>query len=397
MQALRGGVDLERLRADQVLLDEVQLGLRDPPVDPRLEQLELEGDARRGVGRRGEGPHGEGLALPVDGQAGVGAVGPAALRADGLHEARGERPAEDGVGHAERDVVLVVRRGAEGADDDLRLRPLGLVHDDEAAPLDWRWRGDGIRDARARRELREEPRRERAGLLHRHVTREPEDGVRADEVLRVERTNVGFTDRLHRRKRPVRAPPVRVAGEERLAEEALRERPVVVARFEDLGGRLALEARQLVERKLGGPEETRDEIDERLDVPPDDLRVDRQRRRRQIDRHLPAEPVDRVLDRVRLHPGAPAAEHPPDDPREPLLALRIEGRPRAKCDDDRDERERVRLLDEEDRAAIELRPRGLVLRRLRRRAHWAASSVSSASPSPSSGITRTIVRAPWVR
>jgi len=160
----------------------------------------------------------------------------------------------------------------------------------------------------------------------------------------------------------------------------------------------ALEAGELVRRELRRREQAREEVDERLDVPPDDLRIDGEGRRREVDRQLSTEPVDRVLDRVGLHPRATAAEHPPSDPRDPFFADRVERRPAAEGDHDRHERQRVGLLDEEHASTVQLHARSLLLRGLRRGAHWAASFVAPSAPSPpsSSGITRTIVRPSWV-
>ena len=135
VQSLRRSVNLEGLGADQVLLDEVELLLGDAAVHPGLEQLELEGDAGGRVGCRRERPHRERLPLPIECQPRVSAVRPTALRANRLHQARGERPAEDRVRHAESDVVVVVWPRAQAADEDLGLRPIGLVDEDEVPPL----------------------------------------------------------------------------------------------------------------------------------------------------------------------------------------------------------------------------------------------------------------------
>ena len=109
VEALRRSVDLERLRTDQVLPNELGLLWRHPTFHPRLQQFELEGGARGRVARGGERPHREGLTLAIDREPGARAVGPSSFRADRPHEARGERAAEDRVCHAESDVIVVVR------------------------------------------------------------------------------------------------------------------------------------------------------------------------------------------------------------------------------------------------------------------------------------------------
>ena len=121
------------MRTDEVAFGEGELARADAFLAPGLEQLELEGDARRGVFGGGERPHAERVALLVVREARVRAVRPTALGANGAHHARREGAAEDGGGDVQGDVIVVARMAAHFAEEDLRLRPLGFVDEDEPA------------------------------------------------------------------------------------------------------------------------------------------------------------------------------------------------------------------------------------------------------------------------
>ena len=155
--------------------------------------------------------------LPVDPRARARAVRPPALGADLLHQPRREGPAEDGVRDDERHVVVVIGRRPERPDEDLRLRSLRLVHDEEAAAGAHRRLRDRLGGARARRQGGHEPGCDDGSAVRRHVSRDAHDDVALDDEASIETGDVLARDRRHALRRAAGADPVRVSFEERRA------------------------------------------------------------------------------------------------------------------------------------------------------------------------------------
>jgi hypothetical protein len=177
-----------------IATNEGELARRDPLVHEGLEQLDLEAQAWRRVGHRGEGPHRERLPVSIGGEARGRAVRPAPFGPDLAHEARGERAAEDGVCDAERNVVRVERRSAERADEDLRLRALRLVDEDEAPSFLGLRLDDGVGEADAFGDGAEESFGYALGRAFVHVPGEAEHEVSASHVNSVRPTRVGLDE-----------------------------------------------------------------------------------------------------------------------------------------------------------------------------------------------------------
>ena len=345
-EALGGRVDLEGVRTDHVVLDERELARRDASAREVLEELELERHARRAVGGGGKGPHRERMALSFDRQASARAVGPPALAPDLAHHPRGERAAEDGRGRDERPVVRVARVCAEAADEDLRLRTLRLVDEEQASPLGRRGLGERIVDARPLGHRADEQRAERLRLLLRDRSGEAEHDVRLHEALGVRREHVLARELVHARGTSRGGARIRVTLEQRAPKGEAGEAAIVVAGVDQLGDRLALEAVELALVERRGAEHPGDELAEGLEVPADHLPVEADRRRPDVESDLAAEAIHGALDLGRRHALAAAAHHACGQSGEPVLALGVGERAAPQRERDRDERDDRGALDE---------------------------------------------------
>src|SRR5690606_30089337 len=102
-------------------------------LPPLLEQRELEGDARRRVLGLRKRPQAEGLTVTIVRERRVSPVRPTALAPHFSREARGEGAAEHRVGDEQREILGILRVAAQPSDEDLRLRAVGLVDEEQVA------------------------------------------------------------------------------------------------------------------------------------------------------------------------------------------------------------------------------------------------------------------------
>src|SRR5262249_17360412 len=136
-------------------------------------------------------------------QRATGAVAPAALDADLLHEPRAEHAAEHRFGDGERGGIGMAVAQREVADPDLRLRAIGLVDEDQPAAA----RAFGVlagvldrgRRARTRRDATDQPIDDAVGRLLVDVAGEADHEVVRDDLL-LPQSDRGLTlDLLERR------------------------------------------------------------------------------------------------------------------------------------------------------------------------------------------------------
>ena len=314
-------------------------------------------------------------------------------------------------------MVRVVRCGPEAADEDLRLRALRFVDEDETPSFGERAcrLSDGVGDARAFGKSPREPLGEVPGAARLDVAREAQRDVPLDEVGLVRSAHVVFRDVRECLARAGRASGVRVTREHRASERLLGEAAVAVARLDELRERLAAEAFELVDRERRLRDERGEQVHERAEVPLDDLSVDGRRRRGDVGRKLCTEAVELVLDVVRRVGARASAQHAERELRRAFLAGRVGRGAAAERDRNGYERDVVRLGDVDRATPCQLEPRDArLLARSGRCArclahaclfhvglahHCAASSSLSVSSGLSgsvaapSGSTRMVVRA----
>ncbi len=126
---------------------------------------------------------------------------------------------------------------------------------------------------------------------------EADDHVRLDEAARVGGEHLVAGDGLDAGGSARGGPRVGwPAKSARPPEGETRERAIIVAGLEQLGDGLALEAGELVGIERGRAEDAADELDERLEIPADDLAVEADRRGADVEPELAAQAVDRALD-----------------------------------------------------------------------------------------------------
>ena len=220
-------------------------------------------------------------------------------------------------------MVGIARMRAQRADEDLCLRALRFV-DEHEAPSRRRGRlRELVLDVGPLGQRAHEERAERLCLFLGDGAGEADDDVRLNEPPRVGRDHVVALERLDALRAPRGAARIRVPGEQRTTEREARQRAIVVPCLEQLGHRLALQACELLGVEGGGAEHLHDQLDERQQVSPDDLRMAADGRRADIEAELAAEPIGGALDLRRGHPLAAATHHASGEPREPVLPLGV--------------------------------------------------------------------------
>ena len=138
-------------------------------------------------------------------QRAAGAVAPAALDADLLHQPRAEHAAEHRLGDRERRGVRSAVACGQVADPDLRLRAIGLVDEDQPASGLGREVADGGGGGRgAGGQARGQARDQLVGGLRVDVAGDADDEVVGDDLAAPQRDRGGALDRADRRRRAER-------------------------------------------------------------------------------------------------------------------------------------------------------------------------------------------------
>ena len=160
-------------------------------------------------------------------------------------------------------MVGVVARGAQRADEDLRLRALGLVDDHEAPAARPGRIVEGVERRRgAARERGREALGDLRGLLRAHVAGEAEGRGLAQVVPAVVGLERLWRDRGEGARAPLGRAAERVSLEHRGAEGDLREVAVAVARLDELREHLLAQSLDLVGCERGAPEDLGEQVHE---------------------------------------------------------------------------------------------------------------------------------------